>query len=742
MNQLLNGTWFLEGYEPGEKEPSIRTEAQVPGNVELDLFRNGLEPDPLFGENEYLYHKYESWRWEFARQFSMPCIPDGEEAFLVFEGLNCIADIFIDEKNVAHYENALIPHRLSLKGICLSNTKHEIKVIIHSAVLRARSFDYPVSISACEGSDEYTRLRMPPHSFGWDIMPRFPSAGMWRDVYIETCPVRRIEQTYFATRNADELKADIVFKYRFSTPDADLSGYRIKVKLDGKVCFDAAPRFISGEGNIKLDSPRLWWPRGYGEPNLYLAETELYKDDKLWDRKTEYIGVRELKIDHKMAAGNEGEFLIRFNGCRIMAKGANWVPMDAFHSRDQERYEKAINLFTESGCNIVRLWGGNVYEKDELYSLCDRNGLMVWQDFAMACAVYPQDEEFLKTIYDESSCIIRMLRNHPCILLWCGDNEVDETYSGRGYYPLANRYNAVTREALPRAARENDPYRLFLPSSPFISDGVARYDVPEQHNWGPRAYFKDDFYRLTKAHFISECGYHGCPSPFSLARFIPSDELSDRTGGSWKAHSSEYALLYKRGYDRNRLMADQVRLMFGSEPEDLEEFSFLSQFTQAEAKKFFIERARIGKWRRTGLIWWNMLDGWPQISDSVVDWYFVKKRAFRAIKRVQQPTCVMLDEVSGWTQDVILGNDSRENACVSVTVWDADTNEALLNGVFESEANENKVIGSLRVMPGNQRLILIKWKVDGREYRNHYLCGYPPFRPEDAHRWAKLIDEE
>ena len=154
MKQLLNGTWFLEGYEPSEKEPSIRTEAQVPGNVELDLFRNGLEPDPLYGENEYLYHKYESWRWEFARQFSMPCIPDGEEAFLVFEGLNCIADIFIDEKNVAHYENALIPHRLSLEGICLSNTKHEIRVIIHSAVLRARSFDYPVSVSACEGSDE------------------------------------------------------------------------------------------------------------------------------------------------------------------------------------------------------------------------------------------------------------------------------------------------------------------------------------------------------------------------------------------------------------------------------------------------------------------------------------------------------------------------------------------------------------------------------------------------------------
>ena len=740
MKHLLNGVWSLEGFEHASEKASIRLEAIVPGNIELDLFRNGIEPDPFFGENEYLYHKYENWKWVFTKHFTMPC-EHGSDAFLVFEGLNCIADVLIEGRTVSHTENALIPHEINLNDICETGREYELKVVLHSAVLHARNFDYPVSITACEGSDEYTHLRMPPHSFGWDIMPRFPSAGMWRDVYIETRPLRRIDQTYFATRRANEYSADLVFKYRFITPDADLASYRIVVKLDGQICFDSKPRFISGEGSIRIDQPRLWWPRGYGEANLYRADTELYAGDTLVDSKTEYIGIRQLHIVHKIAAGDDGEFLILINGCKILAKGANWVPMDAFHSRDSVRYEKAIELFVQSNCNIVRFWGGNVYEKEELYSLCDQNGLMVWQDFAMACAVYPQDSSFLKTIYDEAVQVIRKYRNHPCLILWCGDNEVDETYSGRAYTPLANCYNAVTRETLPQAARENDPYRMFLPSSPYISDGVSRYDVPEQHNWGPRAYFKDDFYRLTKAHFISECGYHGCPSPVSLARFIPVEELADRTSGSWRAHSSEYSLLFKRGLDRNRLMADQVKLMFGIEPDSLEQFSFLSQFTQAEAKKFFIERARIGKWRRTGLIWWNMLDGWPQISDSVVDWYFEKKRAFNAISRVQQPICVMLDEVSGWKQDVILGNDSRKDAFVSVKLQDADSEETLFSGEFCSPANENTVIGSIDALPGKKRLILITWAYGGSKYKNHHLCGFPPYSPEDAKRWAQIIDE-
>lgn len=180
-----------------------------------------------------------------------------------------------------------------------------------------------------------------------------------------------------------------------------------------------------------------------------------------------------------MAPDSEGEFLVRVNGCPILCKGSNWVPLDAFHSRDAARYAQALELFAQAGCNIVRCWGGNVYEDHAFFDLCDRMGLLVWQDFCMACAIYPQSQDFAQMIEREAEHVIRKLRNHPCILLWAGDNEVDEMYDGLGYEG-ANRYNALTREVLPRAVRMNDPYRKFLPSSPYIAMGVPRYSVPER----------------------------------------------------------------------------------------------------------------------------------------------------------------------------------------------------------------------------------------------------------------------
>lgn len=349
---------------------------------------------------------------------------------------------------------------------------------------------------------------------------------------------------------------------------------------------------------------------------------------------------------------------------------------------------------------------------------------------------------FRSALKKEADTEIRRLRNHPCILLWAGDNEIDETYCGRNYTGDSNRYNPISREVLAQSVRENDPYRIYLPSSPYIDCGIARYEVPEQHMWGPRAYYKDDFYRLSQAHFVSEYGYHGCPSVESIKKFIPENELNDMCSASWQCHSAEYTLLFKRGYDRNQLMRDQVELMFGAGNFSLEEFSFLSQFTQAEALKFMIEQTRIKKWRRTGLIWWNMLDGWPQISDSVVDWYFVKKRAYAAVARAQEAISVIVGEVRGWYQGVMVSNDSRTDADVSVLIKDADSGETVYSDEVRSKANETTEIGEFRVMPSKQRLLLINYTVNGERRVSHYLCGYPPFSPEDAKRWARYIDEE
>lgn len=742
MNLSLNGNWKLYFHPDGANLPEYSAWpsilAQVPGNVELDLHRAGLEPDPFYGDNLYAYRKYEFYRWVFEREFDLPN-PLPEKLQMVFEGLNTFADVFVNGTFVGHAENMFIAHTFEITS-AVQPGRNVVRVEIACAANAIRDEDFPVYAVSEINGDEFLRVRKPPHSFGWDIMPRFPSAGLWRGVHVESVKPERLTQVYFSTKSLErDGSAMVAYRWRFHSDEYALDGYSVRISL-GDTVIEQPALFVAGSGVIRIPHAKLWWPRGYGDANLYTVKTELLHHGKTVDVREETIGLRVFQIEHTMKPGDEGEFRILCNGVPILAKGSNWVPLDAMHSRDPERYEKALALFSEANCNIVRCWGGNVYEDHRFFELCDQYGIMVWQDFSMACALYPHDEKFLRVIEEEATAVIRKLRNHACILLWAGDNECDESADGHGYGPTTNKYNPITREVLPRAVRMNDPYRMFLPSSPYIDGGVARYAVPEQHNWGARAWFKDDFYKNSSAHFISECGYHGCPSPETLAKFIPEDQLWPMGGTAWQTHSVDYIHGVRRGYDRNELMANQVRILFGEVPETLEQFAALSQIVQAEAKKFFIERTRIKKWRRTGIIWWNMLDGWPQISDAVVDYYFTKKRAFSYICRVQHKVCLMMDELSDWNHTVVLGNDSREDFLVKWRVIDAETDEIVLSGETLSKANENTVLGQIRVLCGTQKLYLLKWECDGRRYGNHYITGFPHYDAQTMLRWAETID--
>lgn len=755
MNTLsLSGKWKLY-YHPEEGElpqtpEQLRTagwpqiEAQVPGNVELDLVRAGIEPDPFYGENLYLFRKYEFYQWWFVRSFEAPKDFAEHRCVLRFDGIDTFAEVFVNDVSVGCAENMFIEHEFDVTDVLHYGGENIVAVRIRSAVNEARRKDYPVALSGCEGSDEYTQIRKAPSSFGWDIMGRFVSAGLWRGVALHALPEHRLTQVYFATRRMDHLgNASVACRIRFETEDPFIGGFGVRIRgCCGDSCFalEKPALFTSLGAEIYVPDAELWWPAGYGEQPLYDVVVELLHHGKTVDVWAERIGIRSLELDARWEPGDAGEFRILCNGTPILAKGSNWVPMDALHSRDVGRVKAALDLFRDAGCNIVRCWGGNVYEDHNFFDLCDEYGIMVWQDFAMACAVYAPTEEFIRSIEQEASSVVRKLRNHPSILLWAGDNEVDEGMIGHGFTPGSNRYNAITREVLPKVVSMNDPYRTFLPSSPYIPDGIAQYMVPEQHNWGARAYFKDDFYKHSNAHFVSECGYHGCPPVSSLKRYIPEEKLTPWLNNStWDAHNTDYGPRGARGYNRIQLMHDQVHLYFGGVPEELDVFAKLSQIVQAEAKKFFIERTRIKKWRRTGIIWWNMIDGWPQISDAVVDYYYAKKLAYHYIRRTQRPICLMMDELVDWNHDVVLGNDSRRSCEVVWRVEDGETGEILLSGKTFSPANENVRVGSIREMPGTQKLYVLRYEVDGAEYANHFISGYPHFDPARMLRWVEII---
>ncbi|MGI6671502.1 MAG: glycoside hydrolase family 2 protein [Christensenellales bacterium] len=743
----LNGAWELyyrleDGPLPDDlsafRQGAQRIPAQVPGNVELDLVHAGVEPDPFYADHLYKFRKYEFYSWQFERTFAMPQRGDARWA-LTFEGLNTFARVYINGTLVGETRNALIAHTMDVTDALRYGQENHIAVRIRSAINEARGMDFPAMLR----QDEYAVLRMPPSSFGWDIMGRFVSAGMWRGVHLASVPATRLADTYYATTHLTGIGAELLVKYHYHTDAPILDGFVIRVKgVCGDHMFEKAvpAPFVSGSLTIQVPDARLWWPRGYGQAHLYDVTMTLEHNGQVLAQKEERIGIRVIELEHVMKPGDDGAFKISVNHVPILCKGSNWVPLDALHSRDAQRLQAGHDLLHDIGCNIVRCWGGNVYEDHAFFDLCDERGILVWQDFAMACAVYSPDAAFAAQIEEEAAHVVRKLRNHPSILLWAGDNEVDEGLSAL-YLPCDNsRYNALTREVLPRVVRMHDPYRVFLPSSPYIPDGIARYQVPEQHNWGARAYFKDDFYKHTTAHFVSECGYHGCPAVASLKQYIPPEHLQQWLNNPiWDAHNTDYLPFGARGYNRIQLMHDQVDLLFGQVPTNLIDFARLSQISQAEAKKFFIERTRIKKWRRTGIIWWNLLDGWPQISDAVVDYYYAKKLAYHYIRRVQQPIAVMMDELTDWSHAVVLGNDSRDTKEVAYRVWDGDTGQTYLEGTALSPANENILLGHIRELAGRQILYLITWQVDGQTFGNHYISGYPTYEAARMLNWVDKI---
>ena len=754
----LNGTWSLRYYPEHNSCPQTPTEmyalnipsitATVPGNVEIDLMAAGLAPEPYFGTNALEYREFEFNSWWFEREFDIPSTFAGEDILIRFDGLDTFGTIFINGQQVGTADNMLIPHEFDITSYCKTGETNKITIHIASAVNKARNMDFPVGVRTWEAlSDEHAVIRKPAHSFGWDISARLMSAGMWRDVTVFTRSKTYIKEVYYSVPSIDNYTAALNISYRFDTDCPMLEGFTVCVEgVCGSHSFKkTVPTiFVSNKFQIQIDDPKLWWPVGYGEPNLYEMTFSLLKNGEVIDTRKEKIGLRTIKLERSYDLATSGNFRFVVNGLPIMARGTNWVFLDCLHSRDKDRLPIAHALLREQNANMIRMWGGNVYECDEFYDLCDQHGIMIWQDFSLACAIYSQYDEMAKEIEKEAAAVIIRLRNHPSVVLWAGDNEIDIMAAALGLVYPHGRYNRLTRETLPRAVAMHDPYRDYLPSSPLIEgDYPNDSEMPEQHNYGPRDYYKGDFHRLCKAHFISEISYHGCPALSSLRKFIPEDELwpFSEASDSWRMHNSEHITGIKRDYDRNVLMFKQVKVLFGAVPDAIEEFITASQISQAEALKFLIENTRIQKWRKTGMLWWNLADGWPQLSDSTVDYYNRRKLAHYYVSRAQQPLHIILGESNGWEHKVCICNDSNRQQVVRYKITDYEENQVVQEGTETVPANENLFAPPIASLPGQKKLYLIEWEAGGVKYGSHYINGFPPFELNQYKRWLDAIGQ-
>ena len=745
----------------------IKIDAQVPGNFELDLERAGLLPDLFLGTNTLLCQQYENRHLWYVKEFTLDKLPEGD-AFLRFEGIDTFAEIYFNDEFIDYSDNMLIEHEYIVNDY-LNLGKNKIIVHIIPTVIEAREYEENALAVGLPYNEDSLHVRKAPYMFGWDIMPRTVSGGLWRGVSLIEKPRHRIEDFYLgvAQMNSNDGWAQFSGQIRIHTEDDLLLGYEAVVSGNcGDSHFEETVRFLGTTRNFSFSNTntKFWWPRGEGEQNLYDIEVKLYHNGELCDTYKTRTGFRQIELVRTSIVDENGngkfEFLI--NGKKVFIMGTNWVPLDAFPSQNEKRVIKALEMVEDIGCNMIRLWGGNIYESDTFYNWCDEHGIMLWHDFIMGCAYYPQYEEFCNKLRNEAIVAVKRLRDHASIVLWAGDNECDVfyTYALKNGKRLDPNTNILTRKVLPEVLRIYDDFRPYLPSSPYVDETsfalIDKCRPAEDHLWGPRNYFKSDYYKNATALFASETGFHGCPSVESIKKFITPEKLwpiilpNGRPNEDYIVHAASMETKHIGKYEyRIALMLRQVAVLFSDMPDGntgrataeesvdyfermktlfgdgeqaLEGIAKASQIFQAEAFKFMIERFRIRKATHGGLIWWNLLDGWPQISDAVVDYYFTKKLAYDFIKNSQQPLCLMFDEPDENNKiNLFVANEIPQDKTFSYKVTRINDNVVVCSGESPVEASGILQLDAVTVDPDKKEMFLIEWEFDGNTYRNHFI---------------------
>ena len=761
--------------------------AKVPGSIELDLAAAGRIPDLLVSTNSLCMRAWEGHQWLYARKFRGPDRKTGERIVLRFEGLDTLADVFVNGKKAGEAKNFFLPHEFDVTDLVRPNAGNDVAVLFRSVVMESQHRTYGVIGNAGVSGCELEGVRKPAHMGGWDILPRMVSCGIYRSCRLEVRSLERVKDVFYVPLevNAEKRQARYFVDIRLEGPFKRLDSTDVVVTLTrpGKVPVVVRQAVVHWFPRVyfTVRDADLWWPRGFGDPALYDAKVEWVDrtTDRVLATDTRKIGLRTITFRQEDYRDEEhpGEFLFIVNGKPCFIRGTNWVPTDPIPVRADGRIVPTLEYVKELNCNMIRVWGGGKYEPEIFWDWCDANGVMVWQDFMMACTMYPQnDAELLAELRREVREVVLRLRNHAALALWAGNNEDDSSFAigVLNPYKVDPNRDVISRKLIPEVLFEFDPIHAYMPSSPYISpDAFAlRTKVVEWHYY--RRWWKSDLMTKSPVRFSSELGYHGMPCRKSLEKFIPAEDLYPWTSPAesnvlWKTVLSDYrpevnlnsgaeaqpptppyagtfawnaqwknrtVLPYPRyenewyypgRLDRSLL---QIGMLFGKVELDLDDFIEQSQITQAEAMKFLMEQYRSRKFKgRNGMCWWNVREGWPTITECFVDYYGERKRAFDVMKIAQGDYLAMIDEAGR----VLFINDTLVTRRGRVKVTDAETGKTLFEGEGEFPANGVAVIGEIALT--GQGMALIRYSVDGKELQNHYLYGQPPFRFADVRRW-------
>ena len=617
--------------------------ATVPGVVHTDLLQNKIIEDPFFRLNERGLQWIDKEDWVYETCFTLAAdMMRKENMELVFEGLDTYADVYLNDECILKADNMFrcwsIPVRQYIR-----EENNILKVYFHSPVKidvpkwDALPYQYPASNDQSENGGLFNKkisifARKAGYHYGWDWGPRLVTSGIWRPVYIRAWSDLRINDVFIEQKEVGAGRAVIAGHVELDA-DKDMDGVLVTItdEATGRVLGEWQADLKRGTNRVTVDfvlhKPKLWWSNGLGEPFLYRFRTDIIAGGELLDSKTERVGIRSLKVVHQ--PDKDGHtFYIELNGRPVFAKGANYIPLDNFLPRvTPENYKRTILDAAGVNMNMLRVWGGGIYENDVFYDLCDEHGIMIWQDFMFACSMYPAEGALLDNIHQEAVDNVKRLRNHACIALWCGNNECQDAWLGWGWKCEIERQNkeyadkiwAQYRQqyhvTLPGVVREYAPGTFYWPSSPFAFEGeMSGTTDGDRHYWSVwhgKAPISD--YDSEKSRFFSEYGFQSFPEFESVKRYAPYPE-------DWDIRS-EVMMSHQRGGDHANGLIETYLLNEYKKPRDFRAFLYMNHVLQGDAIKTAIESHRRQMPYNMGTLFWQHNDCWPVASWASRDYY-------------------------------------------------------------------------------------------------------------------------
>lgn len=620
--------------------------ARVPGSVHINLMDHHFIEDPYFGNNEKELQWVGESDWEFKTSFSGKALSTQKKTELVFEGLDTYADVYLNDSCILHADNMFRRWEVDVKDHLLEGTNN----------LYIRFFA-PERMEADKAKNQLFALpeqrgfsRKAPYQYGWDWGPKFITAGIWQPVFLRGWNEVRIVdvQTRLESLATEEARYRAVLEINATSHytavvTARFPGENIPTKNN-------VFQLKKGTNNIEIEfsipEPALWWPNGSGEQNLYDLEF-LVETRNAVDSKKLRLGVRQVELVREADSIGES-FYFLVNGKKTFMKGANYIPQDNFLSRvPDEKYRQTLQAAADANMNMIRIWGGGIYEKDIFYDLCDELGLLVWQDFMFACNLYPGDSAFLDNVQQEAVYQVKRLRNHPSLALWCGNNEVNEGWFNWGWqkslgYSIKdsteawNNYLSLFEQLLPEVIHAHDSSRSYWPSSPSTGWGheSALYSG-DMHYWG--VWWGEEpfgIYKNKVGRFMSEYGFQGFPAINTLDSCLDPTDL--RLGSP--------NLLNHQKHPRGMELINAYMEREYPVPPGFDEYAYVSQLVQAYGIRTALEAHRRAKPTCMGTLYWQLNDCWPVISWSSLDYYNQWKALHYFTRDIYKNLAVSVDE--------------------------------------------------------------------------------------------------